>query len=144
MSYRSEPTQVPLAKKKLIACDVAPSIEIHVLNGTSSEVTIPCRYVVDGQLVPIILTDEGYSDPTLALDRSVTGLEWESSIDPVDKSVIKLIITADCPGAVDKDIPLDFSLLITRTMPDATTRNDSVIHGRLLIVAAPFIGGVQE
>lgn len=127
MSYRHR------AENKAAVCDIAPPIDIHILNGTASEIMIPCSYLADGVLTPIDLSAEGYGDPVLAIDRPLDGLTWDAKI--IDSNVIHLVINAQCPNAIDVDVTRDISLLIADT---ATMMPDSVIRGRLLIVASPL------
>lgn len=122
----------------LTACDVIPLIDLHMLNGTTSEITIPCRYVVDGALVPIHLPVEGYGEPYITIDEEAIGFTANAAIDTTDDSVIRIVLTAQCPDAVDRDIYRSITVLVSRLGADGIQRTDSVIRARLLIVAGPI------
>lgn len=135
MSYRDIPSE------RAVVCDVTSSTELHMLNGSIAEFSIPCNYVVDGELVPIQLVSEGYSEPVLAVDVMPEGLTWFSWIDTENTNLIKLVISAQCPAAITRQFECNVSLLITRVVEGLGERTDAVIRGPLLIEAAPIAGG---
>ena len=135
MSYRAE---TPATDTSNIVCDVNPAIELHMLNGTSAEISIPVRYMVDGALEPIDLVAEGYADPVFAIDEELDGFSWIAVINPAVNSLLSLSLNAQCPAAIDKDVEVDYSLLITRTLHPLPQQTDAVIRGKLLIVASPL------
>jgi microcystin-dependent protein len=113
-----------------------------MLNGLVTEITIPCTYVteVDGveTELPILLTTEGYGDPEVAFgDDAPAGLTAWAEIDAEDESIINLVISAQCPSAVDEDQTTDLSVLISRG-DGLTLRTDVVMHGELTIQHGPL------
>lgn len=136
MAYRQD--QNSSSAPALTACDVPPLIELHMLNGTTSELSIPCRYLVDGELIPIDLFVEGYAEPFVAIDEPIEGFTASARVDPHDNSLVKVVLNSRCPEAVDKDIDMSLSVLITRVGLDGIERTDSIIRSKLLIVAGPI------
>ena len=143
MSYRNEPCGRPVT-----ICDVTSETKLHMLNGVTAEFAVPCSYVVpvegtnETELVPIRLRDEGYNDPLLAISPSVEGLTWAAWIDDDDDSIIRFVISAQCPSAVNAAVEVDVALLIARTTQDRGDRIDAVLRGPLLIEASPLTSEV--
>lgn len=138
MTYREDcSTDTPL-------CGSVDETPLVILNGTVSELAIPCTYTVvadDGTETTelIHLTAEGYTDPIVAVSSPPVGLEAAAWIDDVDDSIIKIAISAQCAAAVDDDVVRDISVLITRPTSDPLdVRTDVVIHGSLTIQAGPY------
>lgn len=136
MAYRQG--QSSNSATTLTACDVPPLIELHMLNGTTSEISIPCRYVVGDNLVPIDLPGEGYAAPFVTIDEPVEGFSAAASVSPDDPSLVRVVLSSRCTDAVERDIDMNLSVLITRVGLDGIQRTDSIIRAHLLIVAGPI------
>jgi hypothetical protein len=132
--------------------DVVPTrARIRILNGTKTEIVIPCSYVTpavapatEDTYTVIDLTAEGYADPTCSLASDApTGLSATATIDATDHSVIRLLLIAACADAITTDIDCEISVTITRTV-NAATWTDSVLRGSIHVEAAPItVGGGQ-
>lgn len=129
-----------------VMCDVASASAIHVLNGVSAEFAIPCLYVIpsetsgESELVPIRLRQEGYGEPVVAIEDPPQGLTSIAWVDAADDSIIRFVISAQCPAAIEDDIETRISVLITRPTTNRGNRTDAVMRGTLEIKASPLPG----
>jgi hypothetical protein len=127
-------------------CIVPSRAKIHVVNGTSTEIAIPCSYAIPSETAeggytyePIHLTTEGYTDPVIAFAANApTGLTSHAWTDTADDSVIKIVIVAACPSAVIDHVDCEMSILITRDGAPHGVRTDCVLRGHVHIEAAPL------
>lgn len=132
-SYRKPNVQAPHL------CDVTTASELHVLNGATAEFAIPCSYIVeDGTLEPIHLVAEGYGDPVVAYVDQPSGLVCDAWVDPLDDSLIRLVVSAQCPDATEESLICRFSVLISRTVVGRGPITDIVLQGNISIESAPL------
>jgi len=124
-------------------CDIPSYAEVHILNGLSTEIAIPCNYVTTDDagvetFTEIHLTTEGYTDPVVTFASVVSGLSAEAWIDETDDHIIRVVFTAQCQTAWNDDLECGMSITITRDTITHGLRTDCVIRGLIKIKAAPF------
>lgn len=141
MGYRQDTRQV--------LCDVPESTELHVLNGASVEYAFPCLYAIPSdtdddhvEYEKIHLAAEGYGAPTILFDDVPEGLTFNAWIDEVEDHVVRLVVSAQCPSAVDRDATCPMSVTIQRSAEPHGTRTDVVLRSKVVVEAAPLYGAV--
>lgn len=96
------------------------------------------------QVEPIDLLGEGYSSVKLVLPDSV--YDWIDVSSFIDDNVIRLIIKAECPDAVEEEVEVPYWLYITGTYTYNTdytvtpiAASDLVTKGVIKILPAQYI-----
>ena len=87
----------------------------------------------DGDLVPIHLADEGYTEAAVSFDDDdlAENLTATATIDTDEDHVVKLNVTTDFPTFKDKPIEIRFTVFVKKS---STGVKDAVCHGILVVL----------
>lgn len=90
----------------------------------------------DVKLVPIHLTEEGYTTVGIAFDDDQPmGLEAEGYIDEMEDHIVRFSLTARCPGAIKEPQRCRMSLAVANS---TATKVDIISVFDVLILPAPL------
>lgn len=125
--------------------------KIVLSNGTIANYAFPCFYVEipegadlrcsgtwdedsEVDLIPINLSEEGYTDVDVVFSGSPSGITASGSIDAINDNIIRVKFSASCPDAERKPLEIQFSIFVT----DGSDVRDIACRGIIVVLPGPY------
>ena len=91
-----------------------------------------------GNLIPIHLSKEGYTNIRIAFSSKVEGLRAEGKIDKKKDWIVRISFDAACASAVKEPVQVDFSIFADG-MVNGRSVKDVISVGTLEILPGPYV-----
>lgn len=93
------------------------------------------HYIDMAKLIPVHLSEEGYTKVVVAFDKEYDGLSYEAWIDESDDWVIRVLFEASLEEATEKPVEVKF---VIKVIDEEDNRIDVAAKGKLKILPAPL------